>query len=270
MSHCQAYFDEDSEEACLLPVVERFVSVNGEGPRAGRLAAFIRFAGCNLACSWCDTAWANVNKCDHEDMKPQSLVEWISDAGVSCATLTGGEPTLQPGLPALILALLGSDAWGSGNGRAVEIETNGAVDLSALHELRSEFGKKRATDHCAAIDGIDCGAMPLVPGTDVYFTVDYKMPSSGMTTEMLPGNYELLGCGDAVKFVVASIEDLECAKSVIEQYDLCARCEVFFSPVFSCIEPSEIVSFMERHGLFGVRLQLQLHKIIWPDRDRGV
>ena len=173
-------------------------------------------------------------------MKPQSLVEWISDAGVSCVTLTGGEPTLQPGLPALILALLGSDAWGSGNGRAVEIETNGAVDLSALHELRSEFGKKRATDHCAAIDGIDCGAMPLVP------------------------------CGDAVKFVVASIEDLECAKSVIEQYDLCARCEVFFSPVFSCIEPSEIVSFMERHGLFGVRLQLQLHKIIWPDRDRGV
>ena len=126
MSHCQAYFDEDS----------------------------------NLACSWCDTAWANVNKCDHEDMKPQSLVEWISDAGVSCVTLTGGEPTLQPGLPALILALLGSDAWGSGNGRAVEIETNGAVDLSALHELRSEFGKKRATDHCAAIDGIDCVEMP--------------------------------------------------------------------------------------------------------------
>ena len=132
------------------------------------------------------------------------------------------------------------------------------------------IGKKRATDHCAAIDGIDCGAMPLVPGGDVYFTVDCKMPSSGMTAEMLPGNYELLGCGDAIKFVVASIEDLECAKSVIDQYDLCSRCEVFFSPVFSCIEPSEIVSFMERHGLFGVRLQLQLHKIIWPDRDRGV
>ena len=169
MSHCQAYFDEDSEEACLLPVVERFVSVNGEGPRAGRLAAFIRFAGCNLACSWCDTAWANVNKCDHEDMKPQSLVEWVSDAGVSCVTLTGGEPTLQPGLPALIIALLGSDDWGSGNGRVVEIETNGAVDLSALHELRSGFGKKRATDHCAVIDGIDCGAMPLDPVTDVYF-----------------------------------------------------------------------------------------------------
>jgi len=141
-------------------------------------------------------------------MKPQSLVEWISDAGVSCVTLTGGEPTLQPGLPALILALLGSDAWGSGNGRAVEIETNGAVDLSALHELRSEFGKKRATDHCAAIDGIDCGAMPLVPGTDVYFTVDCKMPSSGMTTEMLPGNYELLGCGDAVNHAVLNAQTL--------------------------------------------------------------
>ena len=141
MSHCQAYFDEDSEEACLLPVVERFVSVNGEGPRAGRLAAFIRFAGCNLACSWCDTAWANVNKCDHEDMKPQSLVEWVSDAGVSCVTLTGGEPTLQPGLPALIIALLGSDAWGSGNGRVVEIETNGQSTFLLCISYEADSGK---------------------------------------------------------------------------------------------------------------------------------
>lgn len=270
MSHSKASLDAGTDDTCLLPVVERFVSVNGEGPRAGRLAAFIRFAGCNLACSWCDTAWANVGKCEHEDMTPRSLVEWVSDTGVSCVTLTGGEPALQPGLPALVSALLASDSWGFGNGRAVEIETNGAVDLFALHELRSEFRKKRATDHCAAIDGIDRGAMSFVPCGDVFFTVDCKMPSSGMTTQMLPGNYELLGCGDAVKFVVASVEDLECAKSVIEQYDLCARCEVFFSPVFSCIEPSEIVSFMEQHGLFEVRLQLQLHKIIWPDQDRGV
>ena len=46
-----------------MPVVERFVSVNGEGPRAGRLAAFVRFAGCNLRCSYCDTMWANEPDC---------------------------------------------------------------------------------------------------------------------------------------------------------------------------------------------------------------
>ena len=129
MSHSKASLDAGIDDTCLLPVVERFVSVNGEGPRAGRLAAFIRFAGCNLACSWCDTAWANVGKCEHEDMTPRSLVEWVSDTGVSCVTLTGGEPALQPGLPALVSALLASGSWGFGNGRAVEIETNGAVDL---------------------------------------------------------------------------------------------------------------------------------------------
>ena len=87
---------------------------------------------------------------------------------------------------------------------------------------------------------------------------------------MLPGNYDLLRWGDAVKFVVASREDLECARDVIEKYDLCSRCEVFFSPVFSCIEPSRIVDFMQEQRLSRVRLQLQLHKIIWPGQEKGV
>lgn len=99
MLQSQGSFETGIDDSCLLPVVERFVSVNGEGPRAGRLAAFIRFAGCNLACSWCDTAWANVENCDHEDMEPRDLVEWVSDTGASCVTLTGGEPALQRGLP---------------------------------------------------------------------------------------------------------------------------------------------------------------------------
>lgn len=244
--------DVHSADACALPVVERFVSINGEGPRAGRLAAFIRFAGCNLACSWCDTSWANVGTCQHEDATPAQLVEWVAGTGASCVTLTGGEPALQPGLPALVQALCSSSAWGRAGHRAVEIETNGAVDLSQLQQLRS------------ALEQSGTLVAPL------YFTVDCKMPSSGMTSEMLPVNYAYLGKGDAVKFVVASREDLECAQAVIEQHELCNKCEVFFSPVFSCIEPSEIVDFMEQQGLAQVRLQLQLHKIIWPDQDRGV
>ncbi len=249
MAQNAAVFDAHDGLECRLPVVERFVSINGEGPRAGRLAAFIRFAGCNLACSWCDTAWANVGNCEHEDLSPEALVEWVAGTGASCVTLTGGEPALQPGLPELARALCSSSLWGCEGKRAVEIETNGAVDLQALHALRLSFPESFA---------------PL------YFTVDCKMPSSGMTAEMIAENYALLRKGDAVKFVVASIEDLECAQSVIEEHDLCSICEVFFSPVFSCIEPAEIVSFMEEHGLSEVRLQLQLHKIIWPNEDRGV
>lgn len=244
--------DAHSADECALPVVERFVSINGEGPRAGRLAAFVRFAGCNLACSWCDTSWANEGTCQYEDATPAQLVEWVAGTGASCVTLTGGEPALQPGLPTLVRTLCSSSAWGRAGHRAVEIETNGAVDLSLLQQLRSASGQSGTL------------VAPL------YFTVDCKMPSSGMAAEMLPANYAYLGKGDAVKFVVACREDLECAQAVIEQYELCNRCEVFFSPVFSCIEPSEIVDFMEQQGLAQVRLQLQLHKIIWPDQDRGV
>lgn len=249
----QRPFDVHDSSDCFLPVVERFVSINGEGPRAGRLAAFIRFAGCNLACSWCDTSWANVGNCQHEDASPNWLVSWVAGTGATCVTLTGGEPALQPGLPALIKALCESGEWGCDGNRSIEIETNGAVDLSDLHGLRcslEDAGRESAAH--------------------VYFTVDCKMPSSGMASEMLPSNYAFLCKGDAVKFVVASIEDLECAKAVVEEHDLCSRCEVFFSPVFSCIEPSEIVDFMEQEGLSQVRLQLQLHKIIWPEQDRGV
>lgn len=273
-------------EDCILPVVERFVSVNGEGPRAGRLAAFIRFAGCNLACSWCDTAWANVGNCEHEDCTTAELVEWVAGSGAQCVTLTGGEPALQPGLPALIGALCASEVWGLQGSRVIELETNGAVDLAQLHQLRCElgctpggpqgFGDSQVPSSAQVPGSAQAPSGAGVPGdvpdqpTRIAFTVDCKMPSSGMTQEMLPGNYELLGPGDAVKFVVASREDLECAQRVIEQHSLCSRCEVFFSPVFSCIEPSQIVCFMQEQGLANVRLQLQLHKIIWPGQEKGV
>ncbi len=301
-------------DCCTLPVVERFVSINGEGPRAGRLAAFIRFAGCNLACSWCDTSWANVGNCAHEDCAPDELVEWVAGSGAACVTLTGGEPALQPGLPDLIRALHCSDVWGAGLGaqRVVEVETNGAVDLASLDALRNQLAEGRLVgavagdareagrptglsgqcsaaapgprpeDLCQSEPGVQpegsrqSGLEPAACvgdggcGCQVHFTVDCKMPSSGMDAEMLPGNYELLRWGDAVKFVVASREDLECAQRVIERHDLCDRCEVFFSPVFSCIEPSQIVDFMQEQRLSRVRLQLQLHKIIWPGQEKGV
>lgn len=289
-----------SAEERTMPVVERFVSINGEGPRAGRLAAFIRFAGCNLACSWCDTAWANVGNCEHENLTPAKLVEWVAGSGAACVTLTGGEPTLQPGLPALIGALCQSGVWGLRGKlpRVVEVETNGAVDLAELAALRAELegaaglGALDLDEACSSVAAADSGSANAMAGaadsgsadastgtatrkacdlpTQVCFTVDCKMPSSGMTAEMLPSNYSLLRRGDAVKFVVASREDLECALGVIEKHDLCSRCEVFFSPVFSCIEPSQIVDFMQEHGLANVRLQLQLHKIIWPGQEKGV
>ena len=88
--------------AQLFPVAEKFVSVNGEGLAAGRPAAFIRFAGCNMWCTYCDTRWANHPLVEVEGWSVPDLVAWVAETGVSCVTLTGGEPVLQPLLPRLV------------------------------------------------------------------------------------------------------------------------------------------------------------------------
>lgn len=91
-----------------------------------------------------------------------------------------------------------------------------------------------------------------------------------MFDEMLTSNYALLTMQDAVKFVVANKQDLEVALNEIQTYELSSKSEVFFSPVAGSIDPADIVAFMQAHTLSTVRLQLQLHKIIWPHVDKGV
>ena len=83
-------------------------------------------------------------------------------------------------------------------------------------------------------------------------------------------NFKLLCEHDTVKFVAGTIDDLERAREIIEDYKLCGRCHVYLSPVFGKIRPSEIVDYMTEHEMNGVRLQLQLHKFIWSPAARGV
>lgn len=228
-----------------MPVAERFVSVNGEGLHVGQFSTFVRFVGCNLACSYCDTKWACEADCPSEQMTPQEILAFVQEQATPCVTLTGGEPTLQPLLPELLRCLVdGTDCF-------VELETNGAVNLSSLAALRSELyaqGKKGR----------------------IGFTLDCKSPSSGMDGRMIASNYELLGPDDCVKFVVGSEEDLKAARAVIEDWELVDRCSVLLSPVAGEIDPARIVAYLQERGLLKARVQLQLHKIIWPKQDRGV
>ena len=234
----------------LLPVAERFVSVNGEGLHAGRFSAFVRFVGCNLACSYCDTQWACDEACPSEDMTPEEILRFVKEAGTPCVTLTGGEPCLQPYLPELLELLVRETSC------FVEIETNGSVDLTELAVLRRKL---------ESVDG------PGKPGFDrVGFTVDCKSPSSGMARKMLAQNYALLGRVDCVKFVVGSRADLQAAKQVIAENGLLDACPVLFSPVAGSMEPAKIVSFLQENDLLKARVQVQLHKIIWPSVERGV
>ena len=80
----------------MFKVAEKFVSINGESRRAGELAVFIRLGGCNLNCTYCDTAWAIPDGVPMKTEKDsRNLLEYIKDTGVDNVTLTGGEPLLQ-------------------------------------------------------------------------------------------------------------------------------------------------------------------------------
>ena len=216
-------------------VVEKFVSINGEGPCAGELAAFIRFRGCGLCCTYCDTRWANSDDAPAEQMTENELTDWVISTGVSNVTLTGGEPLMQDSPEVLIDKLISA-------GCHVEIETNGSIPLSGLASR-----EKRPV-----------------------FTMDYKLPGSGMEKFMVTDNFKLLNKNDTVKFVAGSIEDLDRAAMIIREYKLVGRCNIYLSPVFGKIAPADMVDYMKIHRMNGVRLQLQLHKFIWDPQKRGV
>ena len=220
-----------------MKVAEKFISINGEGTRAGELAVFVRFVGCNLRCTYCDTMWANEPGCPYEEMTPAQICDYVRSTVISNVTLTGGEPLLQKQMGELIGQLI-RDC-----GVRVEIETNGAVDLRPFAQI---------------------------PEGRPSFTMDYKLPSSGCEDRMITENFSVLQAQDTVKFVSGSREDLERAAEIIEEYGLLDRCYVYFSPVFGKIEPAEIVDFMLENKLNKARIQIQMHKVIWDPNERGV
>ena len=105
---------------------------------------------------------------------------------------------------------------------------------------------------------------------NISYIVDFKLPSSNMTNKMNLNNLKVVENSDVYKFVVGSNEDLEMAYELIIKYDLTSKCLVYFSPVSGNIDMEEIVEFMKDKKLNGVRLQAQLHKIIWDKNARGV
>lgn len=217
-------------------VVEKFVSINGEGKRAGELAVFIRLKGCNLQCAYCDTKWANGADASAVSMTEEEICSYVKETGVKNVTLTGGEPLYREHMLLLIARLLQEP-----NIR-VEIETNGSVDLKEIAKLNPRPS----------------------------FTMDYKLGASGMEHKMCMDNFSLLEKEDTVKFVVGSRNDLERAVEVISEQNLLERVSVYFSPVFGEIDPQDMVAFMIERKLNDVRLQLQLHKFIWDPNQTGV
>lgn len=213
----------DKNNEFILKVNEIFDSIDGEGKRAGKLVTFIRLTGCNLRCSYCDTAYAFAAG---EDM---TAAEVLSRVHYLDVTITGGEPLLQ-NLHPLLRKM---------QNRCVNIETNGSI-----------------------------GIRPYLDYPHVFFTMDFKCRSSGMTRDMFLPNFRELRKRDVLKFVVGSREDLEQALAFCRKQK--PKCQVYASPVFGSIEPKDIVAFMKEHHLEDWKVQLQLHKFIWNPQERGV
>ena len=164
------------------------------------------------------------------------ILSYIQQTGIKNVTLTGGEPLLQDNIRDLIL-LLAQD-----QNISVEIETNGSVSIKEYDSIKNRPS----------------------------FTLDYKLPYSGMEKWMNYENYDHLSQKDTVKFVVGSMEDLKRAKEVIDTYQLTEKCQVYLSPVYKAIDPMTMVEFMKDHQMNGVRMQIQIHKVIWDPEKRGV
>ena len=224
-------------------IVEKFISINGEGQRAGELAVFIRLKGCNLNCSYCDTSWANETDAQYEKFTNEEIYNYIEESHINNITITGGEPLLNDNLVSLLEFILIEKKDITQNKYNIEIETNGSVSLKKFLNI----------------------------SPNISFTMDYKLQSSEMEEKMDRSNLLYLEKKDTLKFVVGDYKDLETAQNIILENNLIDRgVSIYFSPVFGAINPEEIVEFMILNKLNDVKLQLQLHKYIWDPKKKGV
>ena len=217
-------------------ISEIFASIDGEGIRAGQLATFVRVAGCPLRCSYCDTQYAQ-NDMSGTGMSLQEIVGRVASIGYKNVTVTGGEPLSHKND---VLPLIRELAE---RGYSVNVETNGAEDIEALCKMNN-----------------------------VIVTMDYKTPCSGMMSRMKDGNLTQLRVGDVLKIVMAR-SDFDWCRNFLKSVKTDAH--IFLSPVFGKVEPAQLVDFLKELHKEGVntdriRLQLQIHKIIWEPSKRGV
>ena len=225
-----------------MVITEIFKSIQGEGTRAGLPCVFVRLTGCNLRCTWCDTAYAfhgGTKQTIEEVLERVRELAGPPPSRVPLVEITGGEPLLQPETPELAEKLLAE-------GYTVMIETSGERPV---------------------------GVLPR----EVIKVVDVKCPDSGEKDTFDRSNLQAVDEKDEIKFVMATRRDYEFARDFTLQHRLAARVhQVLFSPVFPDpagkwvgLNARELAEWILADGL-PVRLGLQLHKFIWDPAMKGV
>ena len=208
-----------------MKIYSIFNSIDGEVNLYGQgtFTTFIRFAGCNLRCKWCDTKYAQELDSGME-MKIHEVIEQLVIIGCKKVTITGGEPLLQPDH----FKILTKELWH--RGYITTVETNGSFPLEGY--------------------GVSS------------WVVDYKLPSSGMTNKMNLDVFTQLRANDYIKFVITDKLDYETAKSFIFEEAGGRRAKNVFSPAHGILDPKELISWMKEDELFGVQVNIQIHKLV--------
>lgn len=242
--------------ADTLVVNEIFLSLQGESTFAGLPCVFVRLTGCDLRCSYCDTAYAFVGgrkrslaQIRAEIRRRARPFRQSGGPRLPLVELTGGEPLLQKNSLLLLRALCD-------DGFVVLLETSGAHDIS-----------------------------PIDPR--VRRIMDLKCPSSGEVARNRWENLRCLKSTDEIKFVIATREDYEWAKKRIAEHKLASICPLLFSwaqPLAlsqrhkslkeaplkdTLISHQDLAEKVLAEGL-PVRFQVQLHKVIWAPDAKGV
>ena len=226
-----------------MQLIEIYKSLQGESSYAGLPCVFVRTAGCNLRCTWCDSEYTfyGGRKMSLEEVEAE--VRRLAPAGL--VEITGGEPLLQEreAVPLMerLLAL----------GYTVLLETSGERPLDKV-------------------------PLPVIK------IVDVKCPHSGEFGTFRDQNLAALTAQDEVKFVLADRADYEFARDFTRRHQLASRMRsVIFSPAFRkdasgardtshcLLDPQQLAQWILADGL-GVRLGLQIHKFIWEPSMKGV
>ena len=213
-----------------LRITEIFLSIQGESSHAGRPCSFVRLTGCPMRCVWCDSEYTFTGG---EKIKFDDIFSKLDEFGCNLVEVTGGEPLAQKNVFPFITGLCN-------RGYEVLIETGGYVSTEEV-------------DRRASI------------------ILDVKCPASGEAERNhWPNLTRLRSDKDEVKFVIADMNDWEFAQRTIAEYDLVNRAkEVLISPVHGIENLVSLAEAVSRSGL-AVRLNLQLHKVIWGSEARGV
>ena len=222
----------------MLPLVEIFETVEGEGTAVGYPTVFIRLFGCPLRCVWCDTQYSYAPHEPEMRLTVMEICARVGDFSSARVCLTGGEPLMFGGRSIALLSALAALPQLVD----IHVETSGAIALEPFLEQ--------------------------VQSKKVRYIVDYKLPASGETHRMHLPNLQLLRPTDELKFVIADEQDFLCALDVLQTHR--PGGVALFSPVFGRMPPQQLVERILAEGLANVRLNLQIHKVIWDPQKRGV